>query len=108
VQRTLEVFLDDPLPGKPREIRPGVSWMTLEILPDPQRHRRHADEDTEILDRAEFLTQVTGSTVTCVTADTGMRVRGRVRELLAARSNVRMVAMPPDLRVPLRDELQPS
>ncbi len=83
----------------PREIRPGASWMTLEILPDPPRHRRQADEDTEILDRAEFLAQVTGMAVICVTADAGMRVRGRVRELLAVRSNVRMVAMPPDLRL---------
>jgi len=73
--------------------------MTLEILPDPPRHRRQADEDTEILDRAEFLAQVTGMAVICVTADAGMRVRGRVRELLAVRFNVRMVAMPPDLRL---------
>jgi hypothetical protein len=100
VQRTLDAFMDDPLPGKPREVRPGASWMTLEVLPDPPGHRRQGDEDTEILDRAEFLAQVTGTPVTCVTADAGMRVRGRVRELLAERSNVRMVAMPPDLRLP--------
>jgi hypothetical protein len=33
VQRTLDAFMDDPLPGKPREIRPGASWMTLESSP---------------------------------------------------------------------------
>jgi hypothetical protein len=38
--------------------------------------------------------------VICVTADAGMRVRGRVRKLLTERSNIRMVAMPPDLRLP--------
>ncbi len=99
-QRTLESFMDDPLPGKAQEIRAGVTWMTLEILPDPPGHRRQADQDAEILSRAEFLAQVTGILVTCVTADAGMRVRGRVRKLLAERYNVLMMAMPPDLRLP--------
>jgi len=95
----LDRFTDAILANTALEIRPDASWMTVEILPDAPNHRRQADNDTELLDRAEFLYQVTGQQVTFVTADRGMRVRGKVRDLLPPRSGVRMVAMPEELRV---------
>jgi hypothetical protein len=73
--------------------------MTVDILPDAPAHRRQADNDTELLDRTEFVTQVTGKFVTLVTADRGMRVRGKLCKLLRADSLVRVMAMPEELRV---------
>jgi hypothetical protein len=99
-QANLDPFVDHLLSDRPQPIRPGASWMTVEILPDAPSHRRQADNDTELLDRAEFLHQVTNWRVTFVTADRGMRVRGKVRQVLPAPSKVKMVAMPEELRLP--------
>jgi hypothetical protein len=99
-QANLDPFVDHLLSDRPKAIRPADPWMTVEILPDAPNHRRQADNDTELLERADFLHQVTNTRVTFVTADRGMRVRGRVRQLLPAPSKVKMVAMPEELRVP--------
>jgi hypothetical protein len=99
-QANLDPFVDHLLSDQPQPIRSDAPWMTVEILPDAPGHRRQADNDTELLDRAEFLHQVTNWRVTFVTADRGMRVRGKVRQLLPASSKVRMVAMPEELRLP--------
>ena len=96
----LDPFIDHLLSERPQPIRPDAPWMTVEVLPDAPNHRRQADNDTELLDRAEFLHQVTNRRVTFVTADRGMLVRGKVRQLLPAPSTVRMVAMPEELRAP--------
>ena len=95
----LDPFVDDLLTYEPKAIRPGAGWMTVEILPDAPSHQRQADADTELLDRAEFLYQITGQRVRLVTADRGMRVRGTMLDKLRARGVVRMVAMPEALRV---------
>lgn len=59
-------------------VRDGV---TLEILPDPVGHRRNTDKDHEILNRADFMSQVIERPVTVVSNDRGMRVRGRGRKI---------------------------
>ena len=51
------------------------------MLRDDPGHRRRGNNDTELLDRAEFLAQVIERQVTIVTSDYGMRVRGKAREL---------------------------
>jgi rRNA-processing protein FCF1 len=48
---------------------------TVEYLLDDPVHHRHANSDSEILDRAEFVANVTNQTVLLVTGDRGMRVR---------------------------------
>jgi PIN domain len=95
----LDPFVDDLLTSEPKAIRAGADWMTVEVLPDAPSHHRQADNDLELLDRAEFLYQVTGQQVRLVTADRGMRVRGTILDKLRARGVVRMVAMPEALRV---------
>jgi hypothetical protein len=54
----------------------------------------------ELLERAQFLCQVTGSRVTVVTSDQGMEVRGGAMGLLEPRSKVQIVAMPESYRLP--------
>jgi hypothetical protein len=46
-----------------------AGWMTVEVLPDTPGHLRQADADIELLDRAQFLYQITDLWVTLVTAD---------------------------------------
>ncbi len=58
------------------KLREGV---TFEVLPDEPGHFRAASADQEILERCEFLTQVTGSPVTLVTGDSGVRIDARAR-----------------------------
>jgi hypothetical protein len=96
----LDPFVDALRDQRPVEVRPDTSWMTVEILPDAPGNRRQADPDMELIDRAQFLSQVVDHSVVFVTDDRGMRVRGTVRQLLPAGSKVRMVAMPSDLRIP--------
>jgi PIN domain len=98
-QRHLQPFAEHLLTGKPQEIRRGVPWMTVEILPDAPGHRPRPDKDDELLDRAEFLHQLTGQRVLFLTADRGMQVDGQVRELLPAGFKVRMLPMPERRRV---------
>jgi hypothetical protein len=87
-------------------VRDDAGWMTVEVLPDAPGHLRQADADIELLDRAQFLHQITDLRVTLITADRGMRVRGMVRQILPAGSGVNVVAMPEELRV--QDEPQPQ
>jgi hypothetical protein len=87
-------------------VRDDAGWMTVEVLPDAPGHLRQADNDIELLDRAQFLHQITDLWVTLVTADRGMRIRGMVRQILPAGSRVNVVAMPEDLRV--QDQPQPQ
>ena len=53
--------------------------VTFEILPDEQGHFRAASTDQEILERCEFLAQVTESPTTLVTGDSGVRINARAR-----------------------------
>jgi rRNA-processing protein FCF1 len=53
--------------------------VTFEILPDEPGHFRAASTDQEILERCEFLAQVTGLPVTLVTGDSGVRINARAR-----------------------------
>jgi hypothetical protein len=64
--------------------------VTLEVL-DDDGHARRSNADDEILDRCEYLEQVTSSHVLVVTGDVGMRVRARGRHL-------RVRSMPDELR----------
>jgi rRNA-processing protein FCF1 len=58
------------------EVRDGV---TVEVLPDEPGHLRISSNDQEILDRCEFLNQVTGSPVMLITGDSGMRMNAQAR-----------------------------
>jgi rRNA-processing protein FCF1 len=58
------------------QVRQGV---TFEILPDEPGHSRAVSTDEEILERCEFLAQVTGTPVTLVTGDSGVRINARAR-----------------------------
>jgi rRNA-processing protein FCF1 len=53
--------------------------VTFEILPDEPGHFRAARTDQEILERCEFLTQVTGTPAILVTGDSGVRINARAR-----------------------------
>jgi rRNA-processing protein FCF1 len=57
-------------------LREGV---TFEILPEEPDHFRAVSTDQEILERCEFLAQATGSPVTLVTGDSGVRINARAR-----------------------------
>jgi hypothetical protein len=94
VLRTLDPFMDNVVTAGIVEIAPGA---TLEVLHDDPSHRRRGNNDTELLDRAEFLAQVIERPVTMVTTDYGMRVRGKARDL-------RVHVMPDRLRLPLTDD----
>jgi hypothetical protein len=93
VLRTLDPFMDRVVEAGAAEI---TSSVTLEVLRDDEDHRRRGNNDTELLDRAEFLAQVTERPVTLVTTDYGMRVRSRARNLFVR-------VMPEQLRLPLDD-----
>jgi len=58
------------------EVRKSV---TVEVLPDEPGHLHMSSTDQEILERCEFLHQVTGNPATLITGDTGMRINARGR-----------------------------
>jgi rRNA-processing protein FCF1 len=62
---------------------------TIEYLADDPNHRRDPNPDEEILDRAEFLHQVTKRPVLVMTGDRAMRVR-----IVARGSGLRAQLMP--------------
>lgn len=93
VLREFDKFIDDIVLTSFAMISDGVS---LEVLVDEDDHRRRANHDTELLDRAEFLSQVTEVPITVVTTDRGMRIRGQARGLAVQQ-------MPDHLRLPLAD-----
>jgi hypothetical protein len=78
--RNLLTLIDSYVTASPPDgyskIRHGV---TVEVLPDERGHHRMPsnDNDEEILERCEFLGQVTGNPVTLITGDPGMRVAAR-------------------------------
>jgi rRNA-processing protein FCF1 len=59
-------------------IRDGL---TFEVLPDKPGHSRLRSNDQEILERCEFLHQVTGRPVTLITGDSGMRINAQARDI---------------------------
>jgi len=92
--RLLDRHLEDAVRGS-AQVRDGV---TLEILRDPAEHRRHADADYEILNRAEFLQQICGARVRIISGDRGMRVRGISR-------SIPVQALSPKWRLTLQEEV---
>lgn len=94
VLRTLDPFMETIVTAGTAEIEAGV---TLEVLQDDEGHRRRGNNDTELLDRAEFFAQVIERSVALVTTDYGMRVRGKAR-------NLQVRVMPDRLRLPLSDD----
>lgn len=67
----IDGYVTDSAPDGYSQVRGGV---TVEVLPDEQGHLRLASNDQEILERCEFLGQVTGKPVTLITGDTTMRI----------------------------------
>jgi rRNA-processing protein FCF1 len=58
------------------EVRAGT---TVEVLPDERGHIRVPSNDQEILERCEFLQQMTGNLVMLITGDSGMRIKAQSR-----------------------------
>lgn len=80
--RELLTRIDRYVTGSPPDgyspVREGV---TVEILPDERGHLRVQGNDPEILERCEFLQQVTGRPVTLITGDSGMRINAQNRDI---------------------------
>jgi len=74
----IDRFVSASPPDGYSEVRSGV---TVEVLPDERGHLRMPghDNDEEILERCEFLRQVTGDPVTLITGDSGMRITAQSR-----------------------------
>jgi rRNA-processing protein FCF1 len=60
------------------QLREGV---TFEVLPDERGHFQAVSTDQEILERCEFLAQVTGSATILVTGDSGVRINARAHRI---------------------------
>jgi hypothetical protein len=58
-----------------------ANGVTVEVLPDEPGHLRMPDNDQQILERCEFLHQVTGHPATLVTGDSGMRIQAQSRNI---------------------------
>jgi hypothetical protein len=69
--RELLALIDRYETAAPDAYSPLRQGVTFEVLPDEPGHFRAASTDQEILERCEFLAQVTGSPVTLVTGDSG-------------------------------------
>jgi rRNA-processing protein FCF1 len=63
-------------PDADAQLREGA---TFEVLADESGHFRAASTGQEILERCEFLAQATGSPVSLVTGDSGVRINARAR-----------------------------
>jgi rRNA-processing protein FCF1 len=72
----IDRFVSSSPPDGYSPVREGV---TVEILPDEPGHLRVQGNDQEILERCEFLQQVTGRPVTLITGDSGMRINAQNR-----------------------------
>ena len=77
--RELLALIDRCETAAPDAYTPLRQGVTFEVLPDEPGHFRAASTDQEILERCEFLAQVTGSPVTLVTGDSGVRINARAR-----------------------------
>lgn len=83
VLKTLEPLIAHAISaGGTTEVEPG---MNLEVLDEDERHERMSNTDSEILDQAAFLQQITQSPVTIITNDTNMMTRALLRGLAAER-----------------------
>jgi len=81
VLKTLQPLIKQGIAGDgTAEFGPG---MALEVLDEDDRHQRMPNKDSEILDRAAFLQQITRSPVTIITDDTNMVTRALLRGLAA-------------------------
>ena len=81
--RRLDDLLPDPawLATVQPDRFPDAGPVTVEFLLDDRRHVRLPDADTELVDRAVGLQDVSGRKVHIVTFDTGMSVRARAAHL---------------------------
>lgn len=79
--RELLALIDRYETAAPDAYAPLRQGVTFEVLPDEPGHFRAASTDQEILERCEFLAQVTGSPVTLVTGDSGVRINARARDI---------------------------
>lgn len=78
--RTLDRIMHGTGPGAAAAV-PGRIGTTLEFLMDEAEHTRRGSADDEIIERAVLLAQITGTPVTVITADTGMRLRAEATGL---------------------------
>lgn len=78
ILRTFDLYMEDLTSEEIVNIRGNVS---IEILKDDVSHQRRTSNDSEIIDRAQFLHQVIESPVTMVTGDRGLRVRCHARQI---------------------------
>jgi hypothetical protein len=82
VLRTFDPFIDDAAkPDGSAQIRPGV---TLEVLVNELGIKRPENHDTEIMDHAALVQQMTDKVVNLLTADRGMRIRATALGLKVA------------------------
>jgi hypothetical protein len=63
---------------------PGRQGVTLEVLLDDPDHRRLPDNDAEIIDRADYIRELTGRSVLLVAGDFGMLYRAAAVSLGSA------------------------
>jgi rRNA-processing protein FCF1 len=77
--REMLAMIDRYETAAPDAYVPLQEGVTFEILPDEPGHFRAASTDQEILERCEFLTQVTGTSAILVTGDSGVRINARAR-----------------------------
>jgi predicted ribonuclease YlaK len=77
--RELLALIDRYETAAPDAYTPLRQGVTFEVLPDEPGHFRAASTDQEILERCEFLARVTGSPVTLVTGDSGVRINARAQ-----------------------------
>lgn len=78
--RALDQMFDGAQPGMAAPV-PGRPDVTIEVLMDETEHTREASADDEIIERSALLEQITGSPITVITADTGMRLRAQAAGL---------------------------
>lgn len=92
VLRSIRHHRENRPPDETCSLRQNV---TTQILVDPLRHNRLANNDSELLERVEHLTASVGQAVTLITADYGLQLRAGVRGLP-------WTTMPEELRLPVR------
>lgn len=90
VLRSIRHHRENRSPDEPCDIRRAV---TMQIFVDPPRHSRLPNNDSELLERIEYLNVVVGQAATVITADYGLQLRAGVRGLSC-------MAMPDELRLP--------
>jgi hypothetical protein len=79
--REMLALIDRYETAAPDAYVPLQEGVTFEILPDEPGHFRAASTDQEMLERCEFLTQVTGTPAVLVTGDSGVRINARAGDI---------------------------